>query len=169
MIVVSIYTYYTYQLFKSQKEQFRLSVRPWIYPGDIIYEYQPSDAKLAILLFNFGKLPALVKISVESITIKPLLLEQVKPVQVNMAREFPVFPHVEGVDSVFMFFIPLTYDQSVLLIDGCRLEIPVKINYRSLTESGKDFPYSYSATLTVNSFKETMDKQSTLIGNVVAT
>ena len=169
LIVVSAYTVVTYRLFSQERDQFRLSLRPWIYPGDISFDRQEDDPTLAVLLYNFGKLPAMCSVSVDKLSITTFPVQKVELVSIGKNQEFPIFPHVQGVDSVFMFLIPLRPDQRIFFMHGSRLEFQIDIKYRTLTEKNAEYTYSYSATLKVGHFKDKAGKQSTLIGNVKAT
>jgi len=165
LAVVAVYTTLTYLLWRDQRRQFQLAQRPWVYPGDVTFHNDPKKPELAVLLYNFGKLPAFCNINVSTIDIKPFpdQPEQVHLISEKETRHLAIFPYIPEVDTVFMFLLPLTEEQRLLLIDGCRLDMTIDITYKDLTNPKEKYAYSYSATLEVHQFKAEAGKQATLI------
>jgi uncharacterized ParB-like nuclease family protein len=170
VVVVLIYTTFTILLWNQQRKQFALAQRPWVNPTDISFNEFTSPPELAVILHNLGKLPALCRISIPRIRIKPLPDQEncVELEITEIARPLTVFPHTSGVDSMFMYLMHLTPEQGAPLVDGARLEMDISIEYKTLTVDGARFPFSYSAILEVHHFDRKAGKQTTLIRNATA-
>ena len=170
LIILFAYTTFAALLWWQQRKNFELAQRPWVLPTDISFHNDRTNPQLAVFLYNFGKLPALCRISVPNIRIKPLPSDEwTEVLKANEPfHELTVFPHVQSVDSKFMYIIPLTAEQNDVLLDNASIEMEINIKYGYITKKSSRLPYTYSATLEVRKFERTHGIQSTLIRDTTA-
>ena len=162
--VVLYYTIVTHRIFSQQRDQFTRSLRPWVSADDILYTKRLIAPDFGVLIRNIGKLPANCVIRVTRLSIKnPFSDQPVSLIQTDEARDFPVFPFVEGTDSAHIFFFNLTEDQSLFFTDGARIECDLKIHYTIIDDLKQSKPFEYEGYLLVERFTEKVNKQSTLI------
>jgi hypothetical protein len=167
LIVVAVYTFFTYRLFSQQRDQFALGSRPWVTPEDIHFDKDPVQPKLTIPLFNFGRLPASCVVRVSQIVLTPFEAQSATLLPEDSPTEIPVFPNIQGMSTISRFVAPLKPDQRRLLIDGCQIQIDIQISYRSLTQKSSSFPYHYAAKMTVQHFQESATNQITQITDAI--
>lgn len=166
LIVVAAYTVATFIIIYQQKEQFALSLRPWIYPDDLTFENSADRPQLGIFFRNTGKLPAECDITPTS---GKITLPGGSPVDLKFKKQprpLTVYPHVQGVDTRYIFYIPIDETTNMILIDGCRVEVAVHIRYHLIHQAPSRKSYSFSANLEVEHFERNRGIQATMIRDV---
>ena len=160
LIVVSLYTTFTYLLWRQQKANDTLSLRPWMHPKRLVFENNAAQPRIAFFLDNYGKLPAECKVHIKKVT-----LQQPDNTQDTFTPEKPglliVYPNSPDPISNFIFYINLNQNEDRLFVNGSRLELEVSLSYKTLTDKSQRYPYSYSAKLRINNFQREKGQQDT--------
>ena len=153
LLVVIAYTAFTYRLMRAQFESlrqqhefFKRINRPWVFVGDFVYQHSPKQ--LAVTLYNSGKQPAKCRIIADWIRFTPKGSETITEARsTHVTENYLIMPHIRDIGPVHLQRFALPEPNTVALVDQCKVEAHIRIEYGSLVERTDWWePYRYEAT-----------------------